>query len=68
VFTKKPKIGLPPYKGRGRRPSKLKVLKGQPKAKSVSEIVGSKRLSWKPVIAAEGAKGPIVAKMARIQV
>ncbi len=68
VFTKKPKIGLAPYKGRGRRPSKLKVLKGQPKAKSVTQIVGSKRLSWKPVIVAEGAKGPIVAKVARIQV
>ena len=68
VFTKKPKVGLPPYKGRGRRPSKLKVLKGQPKAKSVSEIAKSKRLCWKPVIVAEGAKGPIVAKVARIQV
>ncbi|HID46226.1 MAG TPA: IS701 family transposase, partial [Chromatiaceae bacterium] len=68
VFTKKPKIGLPPYKGCGRRPSKLKVLKGQPKAKSVTQIAGSKRLSWKSVIIAEGAKGPIVAKVARIQV
>jgi SRSO17 transposase len=68
VFTKKPKIGLPPYKGRGRRPSKLRVLKGQPRAKSVSEIAGSKRLTWKPVIVAEGAKGPIVATVARIQV
>jgi SRSO17 transposase len=68
VFTKKPKIGLPPYKGRGRRPTKLKVLKGQPKAKSVSEIARSKRLCWKPIIVAEGAKGPIVAKVARIQV
>jgi SRSO17 transposase len=68
VFTKKPKVGLPPYKGRGRRPIKMKVLKGQPKAKSVSEIAGSKRLCWKSVIVAEGAKGPIVAKVARIQV
>ena len=68
VFTKKPRIGLPPYKGRGRRPSKLKVLAGQPKVKSVSDIAASKRLSWKSVIVAEGAKGPIVAKVARIQV
>jgi len=68
VFTKKPRIGLPPYQGRGRRPSKLKVLAGQPKAKSVSDIAASKRLSWKSVIVAEGAKGPIVAKVARIQV
>jgi SRSO17 transposase len=68
VFTKKPGVGLPPYKGRGRRPSKLKVLVGQPTAKKVSAIAGSDRLSWKSVIVAEGAKGPIVAKVARIQV
>jgi SRSO17 transposase len=68
VFTKKPSIGLPPYKGRGRRPSKLKVLAGQPKAKRVSDIAASKQLAWKSVIVAEGAKGPIVAEVARIQV
>lgn len=68
VFTKKPKLGLPPYKGRGRRPSKVKVLPGQPKAKRVSEIAQSGRLGWKSVIVAEGAKGPIVAKVARIRV
>jgi SRSO17 transposase len=68
VFTKRPKIGLPPYKGRGRRPRKLKVLAGQPKAKSVSEVAESKRISWKSVIVSEGAKGPIVAKVARIQI
>jgi SRSO17 transposase len=55
VFTKKPRIGLPLYQGRGRRPSRLKVLAGQPKAKRVSDIAASKRLCWKSVIVAEGA-------------
>jgi SRSO17 transposase len=68
VFTKKPKVGLPPYKGRGRRPSKPKILSGQPKPRSVSEIAKSDRLSWKPVVVAEGAKGPIIAKVARIRI
>jgi len=68
VFTKKPKVGLPAYKGRGRRPSNVKVLPGQPKAKRVSDIARSKHLHWKSVIVAEGAKGPIVAKVARIRV
>jgi SRSO17 transposase len=68
VFTKKPKLGLPPYKGRGRRPSKITVLSGQPKERSISEIAKSGRVTWKPVIVAEGAKGPIVAKVARIRV
>ena len=53
VFTKKPKLGLPPYKGRGRRPSKIRVLSGQPKERSVSAIVKSGRIAWKPVIVAE---------------
>jgi len=68
VFTKKPEIGLPAYKGRGRRPSKLRIMPGQPKPRSVSEIAKSGRVSWKPVIVAEGAKGPIVAQVARIRV
>ena len=68
VFIKKPKLGLPAYKGRGRRPRKTRVLPGQPKARSVSEIAKSAAVSFKPVIVAEGAKGPIVAKVARIRV
>jgi SRSO17 transposase len=68
VFTKKPKLGLPPYKGRGRRPSKVGILSGQPKPRSVSQIAKAGRLAWKPVVVAEGAKGPIIAKVARIRV
>jgi len=68
VFTKKPKLGLPPYKGRGRRPSKIGILSGQPKPRSVSEIAKSGKLAFKPVVMAEGAKGPIIAKVARIRV
>jgi SRSO17 transposase len=68
VFTKKPKLGLPTYKGRGPRPKKLQTLPGQPKPKSVSEVARSKRLRWQSVIVAEGAKGPIVAEVARIRV
>jgi len=68
VFTKKPKLGLPPYKGRGRRPSKIGIMSGQPKPRSVSEIAKSGRPAFKPIVVAEGAKGPIIAKVARIRV
>jgi SRSO17 transposase len=68
VFTKRPKVGLPSYKGRGRRPGKIKVMPGQPKPRSVAEIARSNRVSWKPVVVAEGAKGPIIASVARIRV
>lgn len=68
IFTRKPKVGLPPYKGRGRRPTKVKILPGQPKPRSVAQIAKSDRVSWKPVVVAEGAKGPIIAKVARIRI
>lgn len=68
VFTKKPKTGLPAYKGRGRRPTKEVVLSGQPRARSVAQIAASKNISWEPAIVAEGAKGPIIAEVARIRV
>lgn len=68
VFTRKPKIGLLPYKGRGPRPKKVAVLPGQPKAQSVVQIARSKQVSWGPIIVAEGAKGPIIAEVARIRI
>jgi SRSO17 transposase len=68
VFTKKPKVGFPPYRGRGRRPTRLKVLSGQPKPRCVAQIARTDRVSWNPVVVAEGAKGPIIAKVARMRV
>jgi SRSO17 transposase len=68
VFTKKPKLGLPSYKGHGRRPSKFRILCGQPTPRSVSEIAKSGKLAFKPVVIAEGSKGPVIAEVARIRV
>lgn len=68
VFLEKPKVGLPAYKGRGRYPKGICVLSNQPQALTVAKLAGSRRLSFKPVILAEGAKGPIVAEAARIRV
>jgi SRSO17 transposase len=68
VFTKKPRTGLPPYKGRGPRPKKVCVLPGEPIPQTVAQIAESNQLSWKPVIVAEGAKGPIIAKVACIRI
>lgn len=67
VFLKKPKVGLPFYKGRGRHPKKAQVLSGQ-EPFSVSEIAKSKRRSFKPVVLAEGAKGPIIAHVLTLRV
>ncbi len=68
VFMEKPEVGLPPYKGKGPRPKKNVILPGQPKPKKVSEIAKSDILSWKPVVIAEGAKGPLIAEVACIRV
>jgi len=68
VFLKKPQTELPPYKGRGRRPKKVKLLAGQPLPRSMANIARSAKFRWKPVVLAEGAKGPIIAKVARLRV
>ena len=63
VFLKKPKVGLPPYKGRGPRPKKEVVLPGQPQPRTVAQRAVRCR-KWKPVVMAEGAKGPILSYVA----
>jgi len=68
VFLKKPKAEVPPYKGRGRRPNKVKPLPDQPLPQKVADIARSNKLRWNSVVLAEGAKGPIMAQVARIRV
>ena len=68
VFLRKPKTHLPPYKGRGPRPKKRRLLPDEPRPQSVAEIARLTWLRWKPVILAEGAKGPIVARVVRLRV
>lgn len=68
VFLKKPKVGLPPYKGRGAYPKKLRVLPGEPQAQTVAQLARSKKLAWKSVVLAEGSKGPILAEVTCIRV
>ncbi len=65
MFLEKPLVAVPHYKGKGRRPEKVKVLSDIHRY-TVAEI--AKQCSFTPVIIAEGAKGPIVAEVARIRV
>ena len=68
VFLKKPKVGLPIYAGKGRRPKRPKVLPGQPQPKTVAQIAKSRKTVWHSLILAEGAKGPIRADIACLRV
>lgn len=66
VFLQKPVVGLPPYQGRGPRPSKQCVMKG--KAYKVREIAKLSECAFTRVVLAEGAKGPILADVACLRV
>jgi SRSO17 transposase len=68
VFLRKPQVGLPPYSGRGRRPKKLKIRRGQPQPKMVAQIAKFRKTVWHSVGLAEGAKGPIRADIACLRV
>ena len=68
VFLEKPEVDLPPYKGRGRRPKKKIVLPGQPEPQAVSKIAESEDIRWRPVVLAQGAKGPIIAEVVALRV
>mgnify|MGYP001059735520 CR=1 FL=1 len=65
VWLKRPKISLPPYKGRGPYPKNKRPLTDPV---LVSEIAKDPLLSWKTVSIGEGAKGPIVAQVACLRV
>lgn len=66
VFLRKPTAGLPSYKGRGPRPSRVRIVKG--KSYTVGDIAKSKKCSWSKVVLAEGAKGPVWADVACLRV
>lgn len=66
VFLAKPKVGVLSYSGRGPRPKKPRVMKGT--VYTVAKIARSKKLTWKKVVLAEGAKGPIMADVACLRV
>jgi SRSO17 transposase len=68
VFLQKPKLRVPAYSGRGRRPKRPRLSPGQPQPKTVALLARSGKCHWESVILAEGAKGPIIAKVARLRV
>lgn len=67
VFLEKPEVGIPPYQGIGKPPSKKRVLSGH-QAYKVSEMATSKEITWTPVNLGEGAKGPLLAHVACLRV
>ena len=67
VFLEKPEVGIPPYSGRGKQPTKLKVLSDHQPV-SVSELGQSDKIKWTVVNLGEGTKGPLLAHVACLRV
>jgi SRSO17 transposase len=66
VFRTRPRVGVPRYRGRGPKPTKLRVTRGR--AVPVRSLAQAPTCPWIPVVLAEGAKGPIQAEVACLRV
>jgi SRSO17 transposase len=66
VFLTRPRVRVPRYRGRGRKPTQPRVTQGR--AQTVGAIAQSPACPWTPVVLAEGAKGPIRAEVACLRV
>jgi SRSO17 transposase len=64
-WLERPEVCLPSYKGRGRYPKKEKPDNDPLR---VSEIAKKSSLHWETANLGEGAKGPIIAQVARLRV
>lgn len=69
VWVQRPEVGIPPYKGRGSRPTKVRLLDGEPDSIGVGQLAASLAdEAWTVYKIKEGAKGPLVAKFAFVRV
>jgi SRSO17 transposase len=68
VWEKRPEVVIPQPSGKGRRPKKVRLKKGEPAAIPVSALAKDPSLRWQTVTVAEGAQGPIRAEIARLRV
>lgn len=60
-----PKTVMPEWGGRGPRPTKKRLVEGEPAPKRVDEIaVEVPEEDWRPYLIKEGSKGPMVAQFA----
>ena len=60
-----PKTAVPEWVGRGRRPTKERLVAGEPTPKRVDEIAaGVPGEEWQACLIKEGSKGPLVAEFA----
>lgn len=68
VWRERPATGVPPGTGRGRRPQRVRVAAAAPAPLAVSALAATLPASaWSRHTLREGAKGPLVAEIARVR-
>lgn len=69
VWPERPAIEIPPWKGRGPKPTKERIVEGQPPSQAVAAIAKSWPADkWSRHLIKEGSKGPMVADFAALRV
>lgn len=65
MWKRRPETGVPEWSGRGRRPTRERLLPDEPASERVDEIAADlKPGDWHPYKIKEGSKGPMVAEFA----
>jgi SRSO17 transposase len=69
VWLKRPEVHVPPWKGRGRRPTRVRLRHPTDRAVSVQSLVAQIPVpAWTRATIKEGSKGPIVCDFAFLRV
>lgn len=65
VWLERPRTAVPEWSGRGRRPTRERLVPGEAEAQRVEEVVATLPLAdWQPYRIKEGSQGPMVAEFA----
>jgi SRSO17 transposase len=68
MWKRRPETGVPAWSGRGRRPTRERLLPDEPVSERVDEIAADlKPGDWRPYKIKEGSKGPMVAEFAFVR-
>ena len=69
VWLQRPEVHVPPWKGRGRRPTRLRLRQPTDRAVTVQRLVAAIPTSaWSRATIQEGSKGPIICDFAFLRV
>jgi SRSO17 transposase len=69
VWEARPATHVPPWRGRGRRPQRERLVEGAPEARTVREVAASLPIeAWTRQTIKEGSQGPMGAEFATLRV